>query len=238
MQLFYNPKIKVTDKEVIFDRDECRHIARVLRKNTGDILNVTDGRGNLFIVEITRIGNSECAAQIQKIESGRPKNHHLHLAVAPTKMNDRYEWFLEKAVEIGVDEITPIICEHSERRKIKPERYERILQSAIKQSLRLDMPKLNPTISFMDFVKTHQDTQVFIAHCEEGRKKNHLKDIAKPGKNLTVLIGPEGDFSSNEIEIALKKGYLSASLGESRLRTETAAIVACNIVALINYQTQ
>lgn len=235
MQLFYNPAIEVTDKEILFDREESKHIARALRKKVGDVLNVTDGKGNLFSAEITRIGNNECAAQIQKIKSEKTKNYHLHLAVAPTKMNDRYEWFLEKAVEIGVDEITPILCEHSERKKIKPERYERILQSAMKQSLRLSMPKLNPTISFMDFVENHPSPQVFIAHCEETQEKNHLKDLIKPGLDLIVMIGPEGDFSSHEIEIALEKGYLSASLGESRLRTETAAIVACNIVALTNY---
>jgi 16S rRNA (uracil1498-N3)-methyltransferase len=234
MQLFYNPDINISDKEIIFDRDESKHIAKVLRKKEADVLNVTNGKGNLFTAEITRIGSNECAARILEVETEKPKNYRLHMAVAPTKMNDRYEWFLEKATEIGVDEITPIICEHSERKKIKPERYERILQSAMKQSLRFTLPKLNPATSFLDFVEKHENDQLFIAHCEENQEKKQLKQLLEPGKDLTILIGPEGDFSKKEIELALEKGYLPASLGESRLRTETAGIVACNTVAFVN----
>jgi 16S rRNA (uracil1498-N3)-methyltransferase len=148
-------------------------------------------------------------------------------------LNDRYEWFLEKATEIGIDSITPIICEHSERKIIKPERYEKILQSAMKQSLHCYLPKLNAAISFKDFIKQDFKGQSFIAHCEKlGRKS--LKQALKPQQNVTILIGPEGDFSVKEIAQALQNDFIPVTLGETRLRTETAAIVACHSVAFIN----
>ena len=155
------------------------------------------------------------------------------MAVAPTKMNDRYEWFLEKATEIGVDEITPIFCEHSERKVIKPERLKRVLHSAMKQSLQCYLPILNPSISFSEFVQKKNSDHVCIAHCEKQTKQS-LKHMLQPQSNYTILIGPEGDFSSKEIELAIKFGAKPISLGETRLRTETAAIVAVHSVALLN----
>ncbi|HET8809539.1 MAG TPA: 16S rRNA (uracil(1498)-N(3))-methyltransferase [Flavobacteriaceae bacterium] len=233
MQLFYHPAIEAKDEKIIFDRDESKHISKVLRKKVGDVLRVTNGKGSLYTSELVEVNNQQCVADIQNREVEKPKPYKLHLAVAPTKMNDRYEWFLEKATEIGVDEITPIICERSERKKVKTDRFERILQSAMKQSLQYSLPILNKPTPFSDFIKTAENEQQFIAHCEEA-DKNSLKIILEPTKDVTILIGPEGDFSPSEIEMAKKKGFIPVNLGKTRLRTETAAIVACHTVALVN----
>jgi len=234
MQLFYTPNIEKPDKQIIFPKDESRHIAKVLRKSQGDILKVTNGKGSLFTAEIIEANPKKCMAKIINGEEEIPKKYRLHLVVAPTKMNDRYEWFLEKATEIGVDEITPIICDHSERKTVKLERYDRVLQSAMKQSLHFSLPILNEAISFSEFITKENEGQKFIAHCEEGIPRLSLKNEAKAEEKVTVLIGPEGDFSPKEIEIALENGWHAVTLGESRLRTETAAIVACHTLALIN----
>ena len=148
-------------------------------------------------------------------------------------MNDRYEWFLEKATEIGVESITPIICDHSERKVVKTARFEKIIQSALKQSLQTYLPELKNPISFKEFVENVSSPQKFIAHCEETDKKS-LKSQLKPKDDCLILIGPEGDFSVKEIEIALKHGFIPVTLGNTRLRTETAAIVACHSVAFTN----
>ncbi|PKD17185.1 16S rRNA methyltransferase [Salegentibacter salinarum] len=234
MQLFYTPDIEKTDKQIVFPKDESRHIAKVLRKSAGDILKVTNGKGFLFTAEIITADSKQCLAEIIEVEAEKPKKHQLHLVVAPTKMNDRFEWFLEKATEIGIDEITPIICDHSERKTIKFNRYERVLQSAMKQSLHFSLPIINEVISFSEFITTETEGQKFIAHCEDGMERFSLKNQAKPKENITILIGPEGDFSPEEIKSAIKNDWKPVSLGDSRLRTETAAIVACHTVALIN----
>ena len=234
MQLFYTPNIEKTDKQIVFPKDESRHIAKVLRKNTGDILKVTNGKGFLFTAEIIIADPKQCLAKIVEVETEKPKKYRLHLVVAPTKMNDRYEWFLEKATEIGIDQITPIICDHSERKTIKLNRYERVLQSAMKQSLHFSLPIINEAISFSEFITTDIKGQKFIAHCEDGMERFLLKNQAKPNENITILIGPEGDFSPEEIKLAMENNWKAVSLGDSRLRTETAAIVACHTVALIN----
>ncbi|MCM4158839.1 16S rRNA (uracil(1498)-N(3))-methyltransferase [Antarcticibacterium flavum] len=234
MQLFYHPEIDENDRQVIFPKVESRHIVKVLRKKEGDILNVTNGKGFLFKTEILSIDSRQCTATVLETEKEAKPAYYLHLAVAPTKMNDRYEWFLEKATEIGVREITPVICEHSERKVVKLERYERVLQSAMKQSLHLSIPKLNKDQAFSDFISSEIEGDKFIAHCEEGDLKKSLKSVLNPGTRSTILIGPEGDFSSNEIAQALENNWIPVSLGNSRLRTETAAIVACHTVALAN----
>lgn len=233
MQLFFHPDISENDQQVVFPKDESRHIVKVLRKKEGDLLNVTNGKGFLFKTEIISIGSNQCLANIIEREKEPQPGYHLHLAVAPTKMNDRYEWFLEKTTEIGVREITPVICDHSERKVVKLDRYERVLQSAMKQSLHLTIPVLHQDVPFLEFVSSGIEGDKFIAHCEEKEKKS-LKSVLKPGSRSTVLIGPEGDFSSEEIEMALKNGWVPVSLGNSRLRTETAAIVACHTAALAN----
>jgi 16S rRNA (uracil1498-N3)-methyltransferase len=234
MQLFYHPDITENDKQITFPKEESRHIVKVLRKKEGDQLTVTNGKGYLFKTEILNISPQQCLARVLAVENEPSPAYYLHLAVAPTKMNDRYEWFLEKATEIGVREITPVICEHSERKVVKMERYERVLQSAMKQSLHLSIPKLNQTSYLIDFLAFEIKGKKYIAHCEETTEKSSLKRQIVPGEYSTILIGPEGDFSSSEIELALANGWVPVSLGKSRLRTETAAIVACHTVALAN----
>ncbi|SEQ33547.1 16S rRNA (uracil1498-N3)-methyltransferase [Hyunsoonleella jejuensis] len=233
MQLFYNKDINEKTSQFAFQKEESRHIIKVLRKSVGDQLHITNGNGWLFIAEIDFVSNNKCTAQIISKEKQPKREYSLHLAVAPTKMNDRYEWFLEKATEIGIDTITPIICDHSERKVIKKERFERILQSAMKQSLNCYLPKLNDAVGFGDFISQDFDGQLFIAHCEETNKKV-LKTLLQAKTDITILIGPEGDFSVKEIEIAMANKFIPVTLGETRLRTETAAIVACHSVAFVN----
>jgi 16S rRNA (uracil1498-N3)-methyltransferase len=233
MQLFYSPDIDNNTQKFTFSKEESRHIVKVLRKNIGDTVYITNGYGWLFTAEVTVPNLNKCSVQITKKERQPNRDYHLHLAVAPTKMNDRYEWFLEKATEIGIDTITPIICEHSERKVVKTDRLERILQSAMKQSLNCYLPKLNAAITFKDFLNKDLKGHLFIAHCEETDKKS-LKQELKPKTDVTILIGPEGDFSIKEIQLATDKGFKPVTLGNTRLRTETAAIVACHSVAFTN----
>ncbi len=234
MQLFYHPEVTEGDREVVFPKEESRHIIKVLRKKEGDELHLTNGKGWMFTTKLIAASPHKCTARILSSEKEPPAPYHLHMAVAPTKMNDRYEWFLEKATEIGVHEITPIICDHSERKVVKLNRFERVLQSALKQSLHTRFPILNEPVPFSIFLQQPHEGQRFIAHCENAEDKNLLsKRITKKSKAV-VLIGPEGDFSSEEIKLALAKGWEAVSLGSSRLRTETAAIVACHTAALIN----
>ena len=233
MQLFYNPTINESQTSFVFDKEESKHIIKVLRKKESDILHVTNGLGFLFTTEITIASDNKCTVKIVSFEKQEAPKYHLHLAVAPTKMNERYEWFLEKATEIGIQEITPIICEHSERKIIKTDRFQKILESAMKQSLHYYLPQLNEPIAFNDFVKTKKSGQLFIAHCEEIAKKS-LKNEVKTSEDVTILIGPEGDFSVKEIQQAIAANFIPVSLGATRLRTETAAIVACHSVVLIN----
>ncbi|SDR77817.1 16S rRNA (uracil(1498)-N(3))-methyltransferase [Gramella sp. MAR_2010_147] len=234
MQLFYNPDIKEKDTQIIFQRDESKHIVKVLRKKEGDILHITNGNGLLFDAEIIKADIKQCLAKIISVEKQPPPPYYLHMIVAPTKMNDRFEWFLEKAMEIGVHEITPVICDHSERKVVKLNRFERVLQSAMKQSLHYQMPILNEPVSFSDFIGEKIIGSKYIAHCEEETGKAYLQSKVKPEENINILIGPEGDFSKKEILAALKNNWVAISLGDSRLRTETAAIVACHTVAITN----
>lgn len=234
MQLFYNPDIDSKTPQITFDKIESRHIVRVLRKNEDDILKITNGKGFLFDAKITIASDKKCVAEIISVEEKqKPWNYYLHVAIAPTKNNDRIEWFLEKATEIGIDEITPIICNNSERRVVKLERFEKIIQAAMKQSLKFTLPKLNAPIKFNDFINQNFDGNVCIAHCEENEKKL-LSEVVNSSEKTTILIGPEGDFSSQEIEKALVKNHIPISLGESRLRTETAGLVAVNLISFIN----
>lgn len=233
MQLFYNPTLNSTNTSFVFDKEESKHIVKVLRKKENDILFVTNGLGFLFETKIKIASDNKCTVEIVSFEQQEQPQFNLHLAVAPTKMNERYEWFLEKATEIGIQEITPIICEHSERKVIKTERFLKIIESAMKQSLHYYLPKLNEPISFKEFIKKEQNGQKFIAHCEETDKKS-LKNELKSNTDCTILIGPEGDFSVKEIQLALDNQYIPVSLGNTRLRTETAAIVACHSVVFAN----
>lgn len=233
MQLFYNPILTEETTQVAFSKDESRHIVKVLRKRVGDQLQITNGKGWLFIAEISLTDIKNCLAIILSKSFLPPRDYKIHLAVAPTKMNDRYEWFLEKATEIGVDTVTPIICDHSERKIIKNDRFEKILQSAMKQSLHYYLPKLKEAISFSEFIDTVFSGQKFIAHCEETDRLS-LKASLEPHTDVLILIGPEGDFSTKEIALAKASGFLPVMLGSTRLRTETAAVVACHSVVFSN----
>ena len=226
MQLFYleNPK-----DEIILSAEESKHATKVLRKKEGDILNFTDGKGDFYKAEITVADSRKCRLKVVSTEQKEKQhNYHLHIAIAPTKNMDRFEWFLEKATEIGIDEITPIICSRSERKVIKTERCTRILLSAMKQSLKFHVPKLNEAISLNDFIKQDFKGNKYIAHCEEGNK-TELKEKKKEKRTL-MLIGPEGDFSPTEIEMVLQYQFKAVSLGTSRLRTETAGIIAAHTI--------
>jgi 16S rRNA (uracil1498-N3)-methyltransferase len=233
MQLFYNSTIDETTESFSFDKDESKHIIKVLRKKDTDILFVTNGLGLLFKTEITLASDNKCTVQILSIDKTESSKFQMHLAVAPTKMNDRYEWFLEKATEIGIHEITPIICDRSERKTVNKERFEKIILTAMKQSNALFLPKLNEAITFKEFIKRKNEGLQLIAHCEETGKKS-LKSVLKPNENVTLLIGPEGDFSEKEIALAIENNFIPVSLGNTRLRTETAAIVACHSVVFFN----
>lgn len=233
MQLFYNPNIENPLNSISFDKEESGHIFKVLRKKEGDILHVTNGLGNLYTCRITQCNPNKCIVEILKTETKPPSDFHLHIAIAPTKMNERLEWFLEKATEIGIHEITPIYCDHSERKIVKHERLEKVLIAAMKQSLQFYLPKLNEGILFNDFIKKPFDGIKLIAHCEESDKKS-LKNIIRPKTNILILIGPEGDFSEAEINNALASRFIPVSLGNTRLRTETAALVACHSIVYEN----
>jgi len=231
MQVFYDSEINTETDFFSFDKDESRHIVRVLRKREGDKISIINGKGFLFESEIISASEEKCEVRIIDYSFFQPANYWLHLAVAPTKNNDRYQWFLEKATEIGIHEITPIICKHSERKIIKTERLEKTIISATKQSLRYYIPKLNNAKSFSDFIKSEKQGQLYIAHCGEFEKKNLAQEVVPNGK-ITILIGPEGDFSKDEIQSAISLGYKSVSLGNSRLRTETAAIYTTSVIAI------
>ncbi|TYP96489.1 16S rRNA (uracil1498-N3)-methyltransferase [Tenacibaculum adriaticum] len=234
MQLFYNPNIDNHTQQIVFNKDESRHIVKVLRKKEGDILHITNGKGFLFSAEINIASDKKCIASIIKSEEKlKGWDYYLHIAIAPTKNNDRLEWFLEKATEIGIDEITPIICQNSERKVLKMERLEKITQSAMKQSLKFTLPILNEPIKFSEFAKLNFDDDVFIAHCEPSDKK-FLKEVVKQNSKITILIGPEGDFSLEEIQKSIDKNFIPITLGKSRLRTETAGLVAVQNVSFLH----
>lgn len=231
MQLFYCPDLQ--GNTYTLNEDESKHIIRVLRLKNGDFIHLTDGKGGLFKAELTDDHPKRCTVNIVDTQTNYgKKNFKLSLAVAPTKNIGRYEWFLEKATEIGIDEITPMICEHSERKEIKLARLEKVIISAIKQSLKAFIPKINKAEKLQHFIKKEFSTQKFIAYCDGDH--NLLKEQYIPKSDVIILIGPEGDFSPNEVELAIKHGFIPVSLGESRLRTETAAIIACHTINMIN----
>lgn len=231
MQLFYCPDI---DNSIYtLNEEESKHCIRVLRMHAGDRFQITDGRGNLFEVEITDEHPKRCSVRvISTLSNYEAKDFFLHIAVAPTKNISRFEWFLEKATEMGIHEISPIICDHSERKDVKTSRLEKVIIAAIKQSLKAYLPKLNPSLSFSSFIKQDFKGQKFIAYCD-GDHIN-LKDQYQLKEDVCILIGPEGDFSPEEVNLALEYGFKTISLGKSRLRTETAAIAACHTINLLN----
>ena len=235
MQLFYAPDI--TPPLHTLSEEESKHCVRVLRLGRGDTLHITDGRGNLFCCEITDDNPKRCTVRVTETRAGwEALSYSLTMAVAPTKNADRFEWFLEKATEVGVSEIVPLLCERSERRALKIERAERVVVSAMKQSLKAFCPALRPLTPLADLLAEPFDGRRLIAHCDAPRmEKCHLFDTLRPHENLLVLIGPEGDFSPAEIDAALRAGFEEITLGRQRLRTETAAVVATVMAATRNH---
>jgi 16S rRNA (uracil1498-N3)-methyltransferase len=234
MHLFYTPDIEPSHSQYFLSEEESKHCIRVLRLELGDEVQLIDGRGGLYTAEIKDAHPKRTILQITNVVSAYNKrNHYLHIAVAPTKNIERLEWFLEKATEIGIDEISLIICQRSERREAKTDRLNKIITAAIKQSLKAYHPILNEPVPFNKFLSQPFDGQRFIAHCEDGAKVNLADEIKKQGRYL-ILIGPEGDFTPNEIDEALQSGYKAITLGESRLRTETAALEACFEINFLN----
>ena len=231
MHIFYTPNI---EEQTELSEEEAVHAIRVLRLHIGDEIMLTDGKGYFYRAQITAVSGKHCLVNLLEKQFQPPLwSGHLHIAMAPTKNMDRTEWFVEKATEIGLDELTFLNCKYSERRIIKMERINKILISAIKQSLKARLPKLNDMTDFDRFIQQPFNGQKFIAHCHTGEKPL-LRDIMLPGTDAIVLIGPEGDFSQEEIANAESSGFIPISLGRSRLRTETAALVACHILNLHN----
>lgn len=230
MHLFYAPGL--TD-ELTFtlSADESHHAVRVLRLNPGNEIILVNGRGGWYQSRITHPDPKACTVEIIRLspDIGKPA-YNLHIAIAPTKQIDRYEWFLEKTTEIGISEITPIICEHSERKDVKTDRQMRIVIAAMKQSLKAFHPVIHEPISFKNFIKSSIAGVKTIAHCQPGNKL-WLNEIIHPNEPVIILIGPEGDFSDKEIVAATENGYLPITLGNSRLRTETAGVVACHTIS-------
>ncbi|MBF90926.1 MAG: 16S rRNA (uracil(1498)-N(3))-methyltransferase [Flavobacteriales bacterium] len=232
MQFFYTPDI--SDNTYTFSKEESRHCIKVLRKKVGDGIHLVDGKGNLYHTTLIDDDPKGCTVEVkQKEVDFNKRNYRIHMVVSPTKNNDRFEWFLEKVTELGVDEITPIICQNSERKVIKAERLNKILVAAMKQSLKAYLPQLNEAVSWKDFIEKKFNTERFIAHCGEG-SKTPLKQWLKPQQDVMILIGPEGDFSDTEVIEAMSSGFVPVSLGKSRLRTETAAVAACHTINLTN----
>lgn len=231
MTLFYVPNLT---SEHILPEEESLHAVKVLRLKLGSPIIVVDGVGNYHKAHITNSHPKHCGFEITETTHEYGKlPYNLHIAIAPTKNMERLEWFVEKATEIGISEITPIICRYSERKVVKEDRLEKIIVSAAKQSVKAYFPKLNPTCSFDEFLKKHAEGKRFIAHCYDQDKKL-LKNEVENVKDVIIIIGPEGDFSIEEVENAVNQGFVPVSLGDSRLRTETAAVVACNTVSLMN----
>ena len=232
MHLFYSPF--VTKGTNLLGEQESWHCTRVLRLEVGGTIHITDGLGNLYECVILIADPKKCIVNVVDIKTGYLKRgNHLHIAIAPTKSVDRFEWFLEKATEIGIDEITPLFCAHSERIRIKTERLEKIIVAAMKQSLKAYLPKLNEATDFRKFISKNIPGQKFIGYCESGKEED-LQKVYQKGSDALILIGPEGDFSSEEIIQAKNEGIIPISLGKSRLRTETAGIVACHTIMLLN----
>ncbi len=213
--------------------EESKHISRVLRLGIGNKVVFTDGKGNLYSCVLIDNHPKRCMFEVRNKEIIPKRKHHLHIAIAPTKNISRLEWFLEKATELGIDEITPIRCAHSERTAIKPERLRKILVSALKQSQQAWIPNLNDLTSFSDLIIKDHKVQKCIAYVSSDYMPL-LKEYYIKGNDVLILIGPEGDFSEGEIKSALQYGFKPISLGKNRLRTETAALIACHTIVLLN----
>jgi 16S rRNA (uracil1498-N3)-methyltransferase len=234
MHLFYTPDIDASHPMYFLSEEESKHCVRVLRLQAGDDVQLIDGRGGLYSATIHEAHPKRTILKIAGVQTEFGKrSHYLHIAIAPTKNIERFEWFLEKATEIGIDEITPIICQRSERKEVKTDRSAKIITSAIKQSLKAYHPVLNHPVTFSKFIQQQSVAQKFIAHCIEDNKSSLATEVEKKG-SYVILIGPEGDFTPAEVDLALQNEYKAITLGDSRLRTETAALEACFEINFLN----
>jgi 16S rRNA (uracil1498-N3)-methyltransferase len=232
MHIFYTPEL--SGNTYTLDETESKHCIRVLRLEKGNEITLVDGRGGWSTARIADPNPKRCVVNVVRLELNFGKrDYQIHIAIAPTKNMDRIEWFLEKATEIGIDRVTPLLCRFSERKEVKLDRLEKVMVSAMKQSLKAYLPKLDELTKFTDFIRQPFEGQKFIAHCEE-QHRELLKNLVEPNGNYLILIGPEGDFSPDEIELAISAGFVPVSLGDSRLRTETAGVVACHTFNLLN----
>lgn len=225
---------EIIDGHAILNKEESLHCTKVLRKKAGEQVRLIDGKGSFYDAELLEVNEKQCKAKIIRTEQGEAKrNYYLHLAISPTKQNERLEWMLEKCVEIGIDEITFLKCKNSERTVIKTERMKKIVESAVKQSLQAWIPKVNELIPFKELVKSEKEELKLIAHCATGEKQG-LKDLPFKNKKTVILIGPEGDFAQEEIDSAISHSFRPVSLGTTRLRTETAGLYACQAFSILN----
>ena len=236
MYLFYTPDIETSH---FLSEEESAHCVRVLRYEKGDEILLTDGRGSTYHARITNPHPRHCEFEIISQEKQeKTHNIYLHVAIAPTKNIERIEWMVEKCTEIGVDEITPLLCRFSERKNLRNDRLKKIILSAAKQSLTPYLPKLNELTDFATLMQQYskgkyENMDKYIAHCYKD-EKCELKDALQRGRDVLILIGPEGDFSEQEVELAIAQGFVPVGLGRSRLRTETAGVVACHTAVLLN----
>jgi 16S rRNA (uracil1498-N3)-methyltransferase len=231
MNLFFQPLIPEGINHL--DPEESKHCVRVLRKTNGDSIHITDGQGFFYEATITKADTHQCEFYITKKTPEQPRSYSIHIAISPTKNTDRLEWFVEKVVELGVDKITFVECKNTERPYVKLDRMEKVARSAMKQSLKASTPVLQGLMKVTDLLKSSTEKTKLIAYVDP-LNNTHLKAFAKPESSYLILIGPEGDFSSQELNFALEKDFIKVSLGPSRLRTETAGMVACHILNLIN----
>jgi len=234
MHLFYTPDIQPAHPQYFLNEEESKHCIRVLRLSVGDEVQLIDGRGGFYTASIRDAHPKRTILNIKSVKTEfNKRNHYLHIAIAPTKNIERLEWFLEKATEIGIDEISLIICQRSERKEAKTDRLNKIITSAVKQSIKAYHPILNEAEPLSKLIEKQNDGQKFIAHCDKGDKIS-LKDAVKSNGKYLILIGPEGDFTPKEIDDALNNDFKAITLGESRLRTETAALEACFEINFLN----
>lgn len=234
MQLFFseNASLKTT---IFLDKDESKHCVKALRKKIGNTINITNGKGQLFEAVLLNEDMNKCMLEIvRELEISFVKKYKLTVAISPLKNPDRFEWFIEKATEIGIDKIIPIICEHTEKSSIKIERLNKIALSAMKQSLKCTLPEISNPVKISEFLNSNFSTNhKFIAWCETTKEKLLIDSLVKTNE-VVLLIGPEGDFTASEVDLAIEKGFLPISLGNSRFRTETAGVLACHTVFLVN----
>ena len=233
MQVFYAPDI--SGKSYTLDENESKHIIRVLRMKRGDPVRVIDGKGNMYEGAIEDPDQKRCLIEVHSVHRDFEKrNYNLHIAISPLKNPERFEWFVEKAVEFGIDEVTPLICKNTEKKGIKPDRIRNIIISAMKQSLKAKETILNKPENFPDFITAKNEGILMIAHCHRDIDRKKISEAYHSGENAIILIGPEGDFSREEIEAAMSNSFTQIHLGDSRLRTETAGIAACHSICFIN----